>query len=525
MHDSEMKLLPRLVIVLVVCLVAIALPAVPAQAQCGGPYIELSPGSGVPGTEVIVTGQDFDAGKYVDISYDGTIIATGRTDSSGDFTIPFTVPEGYKGAYEVHAKVGADVGYDTADSHFTVKPGLTVSPEKGPVGTNVTVKGRGFAKNEGGIELRYYLNDNYETIERRIIADAKGSWETSFPIPPSTRGEHKIDAQGAESKLYEVKDATFEVTPEISMDKLSGSVGNTVTMTGSRFAAYEKNIQILFDGQAVVTGIKANAKGEWEASFQVPEMPTGEYSVIAEGEWTKKEDITALSFEIKPDIVLPPAEKYVGMNLTVTGHGFVANEDVVIMYEDNQVATAMTNAQGSFEISFLVSESHHSEHQVTAEDAAGNTATAIFTMESHPPSVPTLISPSNGGWVGLVGKVTPTFVWSAVFDDSGVRYSLQIATSANVTATGEFVDPVVSKEGLVETTYTLEETDALPYGTYYWIVQAIDGAENESGWTAARSFRAGLLPLWGFIAAIVAIVVLLGALVRFLVRRRIYYYE
>jgi hypothetical protein len=123
-----------------------------------------------------------------------------------------------------------------------------------------------------------------------------------------------------------------------------------------------------------------------------------------------------------------------------------------------------------------------------------------------------------------MGKVTPTFEWSEVSDDSGVRYSLQIATSVNVTATGEFVDPLVSVADIVGTHYTLNATEALPYGTYYWIVQAIDGAENESGWTAARSFRAGLLPMWAFILIIVAIVVLLGALIRTLVIRRRYYY-
>ena len=127
-----------------------------------------------------------------------------------------------------------------------MKPGLTVSPEKGPVGTNITVKGQGFAKNEQGIEVRYYLNGNYETIGRNITANAKGSWKTSFPIPLSTRGEHKIDAQSAESKLYEVEDATFRVTAEISTDKSSGSVGDTITMTGSEFVAYENGIQILF---------------------------------------------------------------------------------------------------------------------------------------------------------------------------------------------------------------------------------------------------------------------------------------
>ena len=124
-------------------------------------------------------------------------------------------------------------------------------------------------------------------------------------------------------------------------------------------------------------------------------------------------------------------------------------------------------------------------------------------MESDPPPIPQLVSPENRSRLRFMGKVAPTFEWSAVSDDSGVRYSLQIATSADVAAAGEFVDPLVSVEVLAETSYTLAETDALPYGTYYWIVQAVDGAENESGWTAAHSFRVGLLPRWGLIAIIV----------------------
>jgi len=223
--------------------------------------------------------------------------------------------------------------------------------------------------------------------------------------------------------------------------------------------------------------------------------------------------------------VLSPDEGHVDTNLTATGHGFALNEDVDIMYEGSQVATARTNDQGSFDVSFLVPESKYGERQVTAGYSAGNAASAIFTMESDSPPIPKLISPSNMGRVGFRDEVTPTFEWSEVSDDSGVRYSLQIATSNNVTASGEFVDPMVSVAGLVETSYTLEKTESLPLGTYYWIVQATDGAENESGWSATRSFRVGLLPLWGLIAAIVAGAVLLILLIRALVIRRSIYYD
>jgi hypothetical protein len=290
-------------------------------------------------------------------------------------------------------------------------------------------------------------------------------------------------------------------------------------MMGSSFEANENNIKILFAGEAVVTNIKANAQGQWEKTFQVPEMPAGEYSITVEGDETQMGDISGLSFEIKPDIVLSPNMGHVGTDLTVTGHGFAASKDVVIKYDGSQKATATTNDQGCFQATFPVPESQHGERQVTAEDAAENEATAIFTMESDPPDTPALISPHDGSRVGLTYRARPTFKWSAVSDDSGVLYSLQIATSANVTASSV----IVTVTGLTETTYTLQSP--LSYGTYYWIVQAVDGADNESGWTAARSFRAGLLPLWAFITIITAAAAGIITLVRFLlIRRGIYRY-
>jgi hypothetical protein len=120
--------------------------------------------------------------------------------------------------------------------------------------------------------------------------------------------------------------------------------------------------------------------------------------------------------------------------------------------------------------------------------------------------------------------VRPAFEWSEILDASGVRYNLQIAGSANATSAG-FADPIVSVTGIAGTNYTLNATEALGYGTYYWVVQAVDGAENEGDWTTPRSFRAGVMPLWAFIVAVVAVAAGIGAAVYFFwIRRRIYYY-
>jgi hypothetical protein len=143
-------------------------------------------------------------------------------------------------------------------------------------------------------------------------------------------------------------------------------------------------------------------------------------------------------------------------------------------------------------------------------------------MESDPPPIPEQISPTDRGRLGFVSEVAPTFEWSEVSDESGVAYyRLQVATSADFTTSSL----IVTVAGLNGTSYTLQETEALPLGTYYWIVQAVDDAENESGWSANHSFRVGLLPRWGFIAAIVGAVILLIALIRALLKRRTIFYD
>ena len=55
-----MKLLSRLMIALLICIVAIPMLASPAQAQDEEPFITVSPSSGHPGEEVTVRGYYFD---------------------------------------------------------------------------------------------------------------------------------------------------------------------------------------------------------------------------------------------------------------------------------------------------------------------------------------------------------------------------------------------------------------------------------------------------------------------------------
>jgi hypothetical protein len=164
-----------------------------------------------------------------------------------------------------------------------------------------------------------------------------------------------------------------------------------------------------------------------------------------------------------------------------------------------------------------VPESRHGVHNVTAGIAGETEAWAIFIVENDPPDKPEVISPSEGDRIGFIGRFSPTFEWDEVEDPSGVYYSLRIWTADNVTR--------VSNVDLVGANYTLNDIEALPQGTYYWSIQAVDRAENESGWTEPRSFRIGAMPLWAFVIIVIVVAGGIGALVYFrVIRQRIYYY-
>ena len=526
-----MPWLSRLSVILIICIVAMAVPAALVQANGAVPYIELGPDEGIPGAPVTVRGYNFTAPAGLDIYF--YLETTNTTDrkrvaeveetlDEEDFVAVFEVPESPKGIHRVRAEVNATVYFE---DQFEVTPRLTVTPTEGSVNTTVTVRGMGFGKNETNIELRYYLNSTYfAPILGNITANATGSWQRSLQIPSSAQGSRRIDAKGDTSQPKDVTDATFKVTPVISLVKSSGSPGENITMTGRGFAAGDRDIRILFAGQPVRREIRADGTGYWQADFQVPQVLKGTHNVTAYGELTLQTAVTPLSFQIKPGLTLSPTEGYVDMDLIVIGGGFAPDEDVDVTYDGSKVTATTTNSSGTFVAVFPVPESQHGEHEVAAGDDAGNNATAIFIMESDPPDAPELNSPSDGSRLGFIWNVRPTFNWSAVSDESGVRYNLQIAATANITAEG-FASPRVSIPGIVATNYTLNRTEALPYGTYYWIVQAVDRAGNAGNWTAAYSFHAGALPLWAFILVIVAAVAIIGTVVYFfIIRKRTYYY-
>jgi hypothetical protein len=477
------------------------------------PSISISKDSGVVGDEVTVSGKGFAASESsVVVTYDGTNTKTGiSAGSSGSWETTFSLPISAKGSHTVDASGQTTQASSVPDITITIDPEISITPQSGNVGTSVSVTGMGFGKSEGSIVVSFDTTN----VKTGISADTKGSWNTSFSVPNSTKGGHTVDASGVSTNADDVPDLTFLVSSAVAVKPTSGGAGDTVTVTGCGFGGNEGNIAVTLDGNVVKSDITANSEGCWDSSMKIPDIVGGTHILDAYGASTTASEVADAKLSVLSKMMLEPAEGNVGSSVTLKGTGFGAEKELTLKYDNTELATKFsTDDKGDFQASLVIPKSEGGNHSVTATDTSGATDTAIFVMESTPPSVPQVISPKEGSRVGLFDNIRPTFEWSPVNDPSGVTYDLQISSQSDFTTT------LLSKDDLAESEYTLTEDEALARAKYYWRVKAIDGANNDSGWTQSIEFKAGLMPLWLFIVIVVVGVAFLVRLYFFVRKMR-----
>ena len=470
------------------------------------PSIEIDPDSGVTGDSVTVSGKGFaNTEGSIKVTYDDADVKTGiSANDKGSWSATFSVPSSASGSHTVDASGSSTDASDVPDVTLTVSPKISLSPESGDVGTSVTVSGTGFGKSESGIRVTYDGAD----AKTGVTADSKGSWSVTFVIPNSVKGVHTIDASGASTEADEVTELTFIVSSAVRLKPGSGYVGDSITIDGCGFGGSESGITVTFDGGIVKSNVVANSEGCWTTSLAIPASTSGSHFIDAYSFSTAATDVADAQLTILSKIVIEPAEGHVGCDVEVNGTGFGADKELTIKYDNVAVATELfTDAKGSFQTNLAAPRSIGGKHNLTATDVGGASATVIFTMETTPPSLPQIVSPKDGDRVGLFDNITPTFEWASVADPSGVYYSLQISSDKD-----DFATTVLSKEELTEPEYKLTEDEALSRGKYYWRVKVVDGAGNDSGWTAPILVKIGLMPLWAFILIVVIAVAVIARL-------------
>ena len=116
---------------------------------------------------------------------------------------------------------------------------------------------------------------------------------------------------------------------------------------------------------------------------------------------------------------------------------------------------------------------------IHGEPGAWSLARAV-TIDTVAPAKPVLTSPANNA-----SLLTTTPALAVVTVIGAATYQFQLAVEET------FTTPVVDRTAT--TSYTLDVTQALPFGRIYWRAQAIDIAGNPSGWSDPRSFIVTIL--------------------------------
>lgn len=568
---KQIKILRMLGIVLILSLLMIAIPALPVQATND---LYLSVSSGKIGDSVTITGTNFtpttaESEKWVRIIFaedDTTIgftyidnnvntykvvanafVGEEYTEEEGSFSTTFTVPSSLTdGSIDQDVTSGTYYIYITflgqtiikSKASFTVTGGdVEIYPDEGPVETLVEIIGEDFPADED-IEIEYD-GDEIDIEDGDDETDSHGDFESFIIIPESKAGDHDITVIIGSTEV----EVEFIVEPEIIISPQSGEAGTEVTVSGTGFARRPKEVIIYFNNQSV--GIETmDTRGSFTITFFVSEgLTAGVYDIEAEDD---DRNLATAKFtlnvppppeptpepETEPETEPTPSPTGIDINYSgdtigsligVGGAGFLPNAPVTLKYDDMDVATVTTDANGIFMVTFQAPPSKHGEHIITASDGT-NTNQVTFTVEAIAPATPPPLLPETGVKV----KSPITFDWEDVIDESlPVTYDLQIASDDDFPADSI----VMEKTALEESSYTFTEKEELELASqeapYYWRIRAVDAALNESEWTGAREFyvSAGLgFPNWALYTLLGIGAVLIFGIGYWLGRRTAFYY-
>ncbi len=414
------------------------------------PSLVLGPDSGASGVLFNVSGAGFAAIAPVQFTWDGGTLAcqsgVPSTDALGGFNCLATIPAAPNG---VHVITATDLSpaANSAQSNFWVisalpapsaagpRPSATcnsgcsisLSTSSGPVGTSVTVSGSSFA---ASASVSVTWSPNAVSLCTATTSSG-GSFSCSFVIPPAVQGSHTVTA--ADNAIpSNFNTAAFTVTSDVELSSNSGSVGSSVTATGSGFAASSAMTVTWSPGSITVCTTTTNGSGSFTCAFQVPSDVQGVHTVTGTD---ASSNSAAASYTVNPKIALSASSGAVGITLTVSGTGFAGSSATTVAFDASSMSCTQgsitTHANGTFVCTFTVPSAVIGSHTISATDHASNTASALFTVVST-----IALSPTSGP-VGTLETVSGTGFAGA----SGITVSWTPAATectATSTATGDF---------------------------------------------------------------------------------------
>ncbi|MEQ8364084.1 MAG: IPT/TIG domain-containing protein [Cyclobacteriaceae bacterium] len=319
---------------------------------------------------------DFEVGNAISLDAVGSIYLTGDFYNMADF-------DPGSGVFNLSGSGTAVDAFVVKLASVSATPIITsFTPNSGPVGTSVTITGTNFSTTQSNNLVKF----NGTTAV--VTASTATSITTAVPAGATTG---KISVTVGGNTATSATDFTILSAglPTItSFTPAAGSIGTTVTITGTNFSATPSNNMVMFNGAtAIVTASTATS-----ITTTVPAgATTGKISVTVAGNTaTSANDFTILTTVLHTITNFSPASGLIGATVSITGTNFstVPSENTVMF--NGTTATVLASTANSITTTVPLGAT---SGKITVT-LAGNTATSatdfiITTISNQPPVINT----------------------------------------------------------------------------------------------------------------------------------------
>ena len=415
--------------------------------------VSLSQSSGSPGSSVAVQGSGFPANAGgISLRMADVQLTSVSADAQGSFDRSFTVPQAPADAYMI------TVGGARADLSvpFEVTPRITLNGDVTDRRVPITVRGFGFSANEENISVTL----DHRTIKSGITANSRGSWSAEIEAPSLPSGSYSLRASGSNTAVESVSPVTLTLTSYLSLDRASGSPGETLKVSGGGFSLNTGVTITAGDGLTQATAVTDRA-GSWSTNLLIPVAPGGNILIEASG---GDGQAANASFMITPTARLSEPFSRPGGAVEIIGHGFQAGQSLSVNLGNGVIASPLADSRGSWTAKFTVPEIPAGNRLITIKTTDGEMkmpflVSAGISVSDTRTSPANLITVSGSGFGaserGITVTVDQDIVAAGISADRRGSWSVDIpapvlpAGSYEVSASGPVTSPDnVSREFL-----------------------------------------------------------------------------
>ena len=257
-----------------------------------------------------------------------------------------------------------------------VAASVTPNTGSGAVGASFSMTASNFAGTS--ILTAKFDGAAMTTAPTTVTTDAAGTVTFAVLIPTATAGAHTIlvsDGVNTATATYTVLQKVVITSPTSK----KGSVGTSVTVSGTGFSGDGVTADVTIGGKPLVSGVPVDNTGSFTGTGTVPQMGSGAATVSASDGAGNVADVTD-TFTVTPTMTLTPNSGLPGATVTLTGNGWPVSDHVTVTFAGASGVTVDTDSNGLINTSYVIPVAATAGVKTVTGTSGAVTATTTFTV-------------------------------------------------------------------------------------------------------------------------------------------------